>query len=311
MKRKQSLVSVRLFVSLLTASTVINHLAGAAQSMGDGPPPPCPNIERLCDAPPPDGGDLIIEQECTCGPGEWFIRPTRPSLNPMLPIQGSSVTSEDWTTWRKEWSASATEGSVQAFVSVSGASSFGNAGSRTHTQVASYSSGWSELWRGKFPACPRTVMLAATGGGGLTIAAACAALQGCGASANATAAGTATSRGDASAMFSGLTIHGTVEFSGATHSTSIAGNFGGDVEFVAPTIEGSVSSESSWTTEGHGVATGGLSFTVSPDRVYCAITNLPIMARWTGVVTVATGVTVDDSGTAAGAAQATVSVTIN
>ena len=53
-----------------------------------------------------------------------------------------------------------------------------------------------------------------------------------------------------------------------------------------------------------------MSFTVLPDRTYCALTNLPIAANWTGTVVATTAVTVDDNGSAAGSAGATLTLSV-
>ena len=125
-----------------------------------------------------------------------------------------------------------------------------------------------------------------------------------------TGAGMAASRGNASADLSDLEVHGTVAYDHLTHSSKIEGNFGIGVEYSSPYIDGLISAETSWTVSGQGSATGALSFTVAPDRTYCALTNLPIMAYWSGTVVASVAVTVDENGTAAGSAAAAITLSV-
>ena len=147
--------------------------------------------------------------------------------------------------------------------------------------------------------------------GGLGIAASCAARIGCSASSTATAAGMAMSRGRANASLSNLEIRGTVTYDSVTQLSKIDGNFGANIALTNASINGTISSHSSWTVNGQGSATGALSFAVLPDRTYCAMTNLPISANWSGTVVTTTAVTVDDNGTAAGSAGAILTLRVN
>lgn len=121
----------------------------------------------------------------------------------------------------------------------------------------------------------------------------------------------ASSRGKASATLGDLEINGTVAYDHLERASKIEGNFGADVSFETPSLDGSLSSESSWTVAGQGSAAGSLTFTVAPDRTYCAFTNLPIMANWTGTVMVSAAVTVDENGSASGTAEAALTLSVH
>lgn len=292
---------------LASATTTAAPMQGQQQDLST---PPCPNIERLCDSAPPEHGDPV-EELCQCGPGEWITTTRPPALNPSTPISQSLVTSDNSVTCRSRWTAVASQDSARVTVELSAWSNFWRAGSSVKSQMAQFSGGWTEAWRGTFPACARTVLLSANGGGALLIAATCSARYGCTASASATTDGMASSRGQASAVLSSPSIQGTVAFDSLTRSTLIEGNFGATIELLTPSIEGSFSSESSWEVVGTGSATGTLSFSVAPDRTYCAMTNLPIKARWNGTVAVALALTVDDNGSAAGVGEAALTLSVD
>ncbi len=119
------------------------------------------------------------------------------------------------------------------------------------------------------------------------------------------------SRGKAYASLSNLEIRGTVTYDNITHLSKIDGNFGADVALESSHVSGSISSQSSWTVNGQGSATGALTFVVLPDRTYCALTNLPIAANWAGTVVTTTAVTVDENGSASGSAEAALTLLIH
>jgi hypothetical protein len=274
-------------------------------------PPPCPKFEILCDGLMSESPEETIKPICECGPGYWFTSLRKPELNPTTPIHTSWAGSQDFVGWQTSCERIAMNGSATANVSISGTSSFWHAGSKSVTQMSQYTGGWKETWTGTFPACARSILISAVGSGGLGISDSCAARLGCSASSNASAGGMATSRGRASATLSNLQIHGTVSYDHVTQLSKIDGNFGADVAYSNSTFNGTFSSNSSWTVNGQGSATGSMSFTVLPDRTYCALTNLPIAANWTGTVVATTAVTVDDNGSAAGSAGATLTLSVN
>ncbi len=317
MNRSANLPCCCYLLLALSALVTIHTSANAMTRFDDQPPagppagpPACPDIESLCGDPPPKPGTLV-EPLCHCGPGEW-IRTDRTSFfNPAAPIHSSWVGSENFVGWRTSCDLVARDGTAAASIALSGTSSFWHAGSRTTNQLAQYSGGWAELWHGTYPACARSVLLAAVGSGGLGIGGSCAARMGCSAASSATAAGMATSRGNASTSLTNLEIRGTVAFDSVAQVSKIDGNFGANVAFRSGGVDGTLSSNASWTVHGQGSATGSMSFTVCPDRTYCALTNLPIAANWTGTVVVSTAVTVDENGTAAGSAGAALTLSIN
>lgn len=300
-------------VLAVAASVAILQSASASPQLPAQPPegpPPCPNIEQECDTLSDKPG-VQYSLACECGPGVWIRENQPPILNPPVPIRGGWAGSENFVGWRTSCEFGASNSSANASISISGSSSFWHAGSRTGTHLANFSGGWKEYWRGTSPACPRSVLLAAIGSGGLGIAASCAARIGCSASSTATAAGMAMSRGRANASLSNLEIRGTVTYDSVTQLSKIDGNFGANIALTNASINGTISSHSSWTVNGQGSATGALSFAVLSDRTYCAMTNLPISANWSGTVVTTTAVTVDDNGTAAGSAGAILTLRVN
>ncbi len=297
------LLSIALCVALGLTARPTMVLAQGGGSSAD-PPLPCESIELLCGAHGPRG-DPAEDPNCECGLGEWVRIDTPPDLDPEIPVNMRIARSADFVDWKLQCTRRATASLVSVEVDASAVSHFGATGSDTTKAKASCSGGWRELWRGTLPACPRRVSLAAIGSGSLSIAASCAAEPGCTASAATSASGSASSRGDASASIDGLHLDGTVGFQESSHSTELSGNFGATVDFIAPSIDGSLSSERRWSVKGDGSATGTLSYTVKPNRTYCALTNLPIHAHWDLSAVATTALSVDRGGTAAATAGAT------
>ena len=284
--------------------------SATAQSGGStGEPQPCPPLEWLCEVVPPDGG-WGEDANCICGPGEWLRINRPPLLDPLTPQSSTITSSENFVNWQTICSREATNGTAAVTVGISGRSNFWHAGTKAIVHTAAYSGGWRETWRGTFPACVRKVMLAANGYGTLTIAASCAARPGCTAAVASSAAGMAASRQRASASIAGQSLQGTVAYNELERSTELSGNFGGSVDFWTAEVEGSISSERRWSVKGQGSATGSLSFTVSPDRTYCALTNLPILATWSATLAATATVSVDENGTASSASGAAIALSV-
>ena len=299
-------------VLAVAASLAIFQSTGASPRLTDDPhkgPPPCPNIERLCDDPNEKPVDPI-QQLCQCGPGQWIRVNRAPLLNPTTPSHGAWAGSENFVGWNTSYHIGATESSATACISMNGTSYFWHAGSRSGSRIAQFTGGWKESWSGTLPSCARLVMLSAIGSGGLGIGDSCAARLGCSASSIATAAGVAMSRGRARASLSNLEIRGTVSYDNVTQLSKIDGNFGAQVALAGSHASGTISSQSSWTVNGQGAASGALTFVVMPDRTYCALTNLPITANWSGTVVTSTAVTVDENGSASGSAEAALALVI-
>lgn len=282
-----------------------------AQSGGSsGQPQPCPPFEWLCGDPIP-GGDWSEGPNCTCGPGEWIRIDRQPILNPPVPQRSVVATSENWVNWVTLCTREATDGTASVTAEITGASTFWHSGTKARVHSVGYSGGWRESWRGTFPACARMLLLAANGYGTLAIAASCGALPGCTASVACSAAGVATSRGNASASIAGQSLQGTVGYNTLDRNTEISGNFGGSIDFWTAELEGSLSSEHRWSVKGQGSASGSLSFTVIPDRSYCALTNLPVTANWSASLAATATVSVDENGTAAAATGAAIALKIH
>jgi len=163
---------------------------------------------------------------------------------------------------------------------------------------------------GSLPACPRLCLLAATGGGSVSIGVSCSARQGCSSTAGGTCTGSASSRGEAKATLDSTAIHASAQFNSSERHTLIEGNIGLPLPITNASIEGSLSAEGSWQVKGNGSAVGILAFSVKPDRTYCALTNLPVNAQWSGAAAVAAAAAVDANGAASASASATLTLQI-
>ncbi|NBX36906.1 MAG: hypothetical protein EBR10_06755 [Planctomycetes bacterium] len=285
-------------------------LPSAAVPLKDGPTaPPCPGLEWLCGKPPSETEDPI-SQLCQCGPGEWFRDPRAPLMNPPTIQQVSGRTSEQFVTWRWSQCRFAEPAGASATVALHGQSTFWHAGTRTDTGFASFAGGFNERWMGSLPACPRLCLLAATGGGSVSIGVSCSARQGCSSTAGGTCTGSASSRGEAKATLDSTAIHASAQFNSSERHTLIEGNIGLPLPITNASIEGSLSAEGSWQVKGNGSAVGILAFSVKPDRTYCALTNLPVNAQWSGAAAVAAAAAVDANGAASASASATLTLQI-
>ncbi len=274
----------------------------SAHAQDGAEPPPCPDIERLCGSIGPDDPP-DEDQTCTCGPGEWQRVPAHAIRQPREPFDRTARVRQGQTTFSVNRTAAATSTGCFVQVSVSGESNWWSAGSNSLTLDASFADGWKEEWRGSLPACARSVQLAATGRGSLAVAASCSAHAGCSASTSASMSASASSRGNASAACDEK-IGCAAAYSRISASTDISGNVGAAVHLESPSIEGSFSAASEWRTDGAGSATGTLSFTVKPDRTYCALTNLPLHTRWNGTAAVSAAAAVDEDGSVGSSASA-------
>ncbi len=283
----------------------------AAEPKQDVPPttPPCPSLEWPCDEAPPRTEDPI-SQLCQCGPGEWFRYPRAPMMNPLTDQEDFGRTNEQFVTWRWTRCRSATPTSASASTALHGQSTFWHAGTRSDTAFANFAGGFNERWLGSMPACPRLCLLAASGGGSVTVGVSCSARQGCSSTAGGTCTGSASSRGKAKATIDSTAIQASAQFNSSENNTRIQGNVGIPLPISTASIEGSLSAEGSWQVKGEGSAIGVLAFSVKPDRTYCALTNLPVIAQWSGAAAVAIAAGVDGNGAASASASATLTLSI-
>jgi len=272
-------------------------------------PPPCPTIEWMCDEPPPPGEDPI-EQLCQCGPGEWIRIPRPPIMNPQFLEEIHGHSSEQFVSWRWMRCRQAEPTAAAASLSRRGQSTFWHAGSQADTASANFSGGFRERWNGTLPACARYCLLAAVGGGGVTVSVSCAARPGCSASAGGSCTGSASSRGNAKATMDSTAIYATAQYDSASNRITVSGNVGATRVLSTASIEGTFSAEGSWQAQGTGSSVGVLAFSVKPDRTYCALTNLPINAQWSGSAFVAIGSSVDGNGSASASATSSLSLSI-
>ncbi len=273
---------------------------------------PCPPLMELpCDGSAGGAGGSVGEGTlCSCGTGQWIRTEPRARLEPPQPTAEDRNIHESLVSWNSSLRATAQPDMAMASVNVRGRSHFWAAGSFSRSSSANYVSSRRELWSGGFPACPRLLGLAATGGATLHISASTAARRGCSAFASSATAGMCSSLGAASASIDGLTIAGSVGFNESTEEFEIAGNFGPLVEIATESLDGSLSLSSSWSTEGQGSHSGSASVAVRPDRQYCAFTNRPYVAWATGLAVAGGAGSVDQNGSASWSSMALVNLSV-
>lgn len=308
-------------VTLACGAILAGALVRGAQAQANDPcgfaaGDPCPQgIERLCSdfATPghgPAGPSLFCD--CACGTGFWLTESGESSLRPARPTSsfadGEQVNSTFWS-WNR--SSEAQRFQAEARVSARGVSTFWHAGSFTRASTARYSTQEFERWMGSGPPCPRYVQLIAMGGGILEITLTCSAQAGCSATASSSLSGSCASRGDASAWLDGKTVDGTVLYRSSSHTTKVEGKFGTAIDDTSTGVEGKISSQVSWELTGSGTVSGSASYTVKPDRTYCAFTNRPIVRSATGMVVCTGGATVDWNGSASFDAMALVALRVH
>lgn len=272
---------------------------------------PCPPLMELpCDGSSSGGSSGEGTGPCGCGTGQWVVNTPPPRLDPPQPIAEDRQVHESLVSWNSSTRASAQPDMAMATITVRGRSNFWAAGSFSRSSSANYVSSRRELWSGGFPACPRLLSLAATGGATLHISASAAARRGCSAFASSATAGMCSSLGSANATLDGLTIAGSVGFNESTEDFEIAGNFGPLVDVFTASLEGSLSASASWSTEGQGSHSGSASVTVRPDRLYCAFTNRPYVARATGLAVAGGAGSVDQNGSVSWSSMAFINLSV-
>ena len=288
-------------LSIVPVSSVL------AMSSGYTPCPPL--LEIPCDA---SGGGAAGEGTgpCSCGTGQWVVITSTPRLEPPLPLAEDRTLSEGLTTWTWSTRATAQADLAMASVTARGRSNLWAAGSLTRSSLAHYRSNRREVWSGGFPACPRLLGLAATGGATMHISASTAARMGCSAFASAAASGACSSIGQASASLGDLTISGKVGYQAANQAFEVTGNFGPLLDVLTDSVEGTISADQSWSTEGVGSHSGSASVTVRPDRVYCAFTNRPYLAFAAGQVVAGGAGSVDDNGSTSWSSMALITLSV-
>lgn len=271
---------------------------------------PCPPLMELpCDG---SGGGSAGEGAgpCGCGTGQWIVNSPTPRMDPPVPLAEDRSLHEGLVSWSWSMRATAQPELAMASLTVRGRSNMWAAGSFSRYSLAHYASSRREIWSGGFPACPRLVSLAATGGATLHISASSAARQGCSAFASAATSGACSSLGQAQASIDELAISGSVGYSEANSAFEIAGNFGPLVDVLTESVEGSFSADSSWSTIGTGSHSGSASVTVRPDRLYCAFTNRPYVARMGGQAIAGGAGSVDRNGSASWSSMAVITLSV-
>ncbi len=272
---------------------------------------PCPPLMELpCDGSTSGGSSGEGTGPCGCGTGQWVVNAPPPRLDPPVPMAEDRSLHEGLVSWTWSMRTTAQPELAMASISVRGRSNMWAAGSFSRYSLAHYVSSRRELWSGGFPACPRLLSLAATGGATLHISASTAARRGCSAFASAATSGTCSSLGAANASIESLVIAGSVGYSESTQDFEVAGNFGPLVDVLTDSVEGSLSASSSWSTEGQGSHSGSASVTVRPDRIYCAFTNRPYVARAAGQAVAGGAGSVEGNGSTSWSSMAVINLSV-
>lgn len=272
---------------------------------------PCPPLMELpCDGSTSGGSSGEGTGPCGCGTGQWVVNTPPPRLDPPVPLAEDRSLHEGLVSWTWSMRTTAQPELAMASLTVRGRSNLWAAGSFSRYSLAHYVSSRREAWSGGFPACPRLLSLAATGGATLHISASTAARQGCSAFASAATSGACSSLGLANASIEDLAISGSVGYDEATQAFEIAGNFGPLVDVFNDSVEGSLSADSSWSTSGVGSHSGSASVTVRPDRLYCAFTNRPYVARAAGQAIAGGAGSVDRNGSASWSSMAVINLSV-
>jgi hypothetical protein len=310
---------------LAMAWTAGSAMAGGAGGRADGDAggvPPCAGssddpcdlgLERRCIEASSTGGATLPSPfcGCTCGTGFWVQEVTTASAKPAEPFEESRDDERiNGTTWWWRRSSEAQPWFAEASVLGRGISEFWHAGSLTKSATARFATTERERWIGSGVPCPRLVQLAAVGGGMLEITLTCSAQAGCAATASASIAGMCASRGDANAAIEGKTVDGNVAYRSLTHTTAVEGRLGASVDDDSVGIDGKISEQRKWEVSGAGTASGSASYTVRPDRTYCAFTNRPITRTASGSAVAVGGGTVDWNGSIAFEAMAVVAMRV-
>lgn len=303
-RREGGLAMPRLLAA--TALFGIMHVAAAD-------PPPCPPfVEIPCvnlgGGHDEDGAPPI--ELCQPGPGGWARQPMDVQITPAEPHDRREEFSMGWTRWTRHEVANGSRTHATASLTLSGQSIFQGIGSQAGAIAASFQSRVREYWDGPGPAAPRVLQLEATGFAGMSVAVSCAASSGCSATASATAAGGCSSIGSASAVLEPRSVDASAIFNTGSSRLEFEGNVGAMIDDSGPTMSGQMSRDSTWSTQGVGSASGGASYVVRPERVYCGFTNRPYVRRAFGTASVALAGTVD-AGSTASAASAVVGFDVN
>jgi hypothetical protein len=311
-RRAAAVLSASFSVMLLHAGSSAASDRGADGTDGGSPPgaAPCPQfVEVLCGAPADPNGGFGPGLTCPCGPGQWMRQEPAVRLDPVLPLEqelriGKFIISK---------LSSATAVSASATLAATGRSNcfIGcDTSSVSQTARASFSYLSREVWDGAAPPCPRLVTLSASGDATQSVAVSTTADRGCSASSSSSISGMCSSLGDASAELSnGITAK--AQFNSASSKVSMSGNIGASVSIESPSIQGAYSSQDQWEAEGIGSASGAATFTVKPNRDYCAMTNKAIVRRANGSVSLSGGAAVAGGGASSFSTSGQIRMTVD
>lgn len=295
---------------LVAAAAAIAASLGMAAAGSDLPP--CPEfLELPCfssgdDSPGTPQGPV---PQCAPGAGQWVTTQEHQGT-PASPMDRVDEYSVGWTRWCRSVNARSEPNRIVIGTSLYGQSIFFGAASQTAGAGGGFSTVDRETWQGPPPAAPRLLQLSAEGFASMGLSVVCAPRIGCSAAGSVSVSGTCSSLGDAWAMLPSRTLDAMAIYDSIVRRIRVAGQIGGRVDDSGLTYIGEISASDSMYTEGTGLAAGSASYTVKPDRTYCAFTNRPVVRRALGNAVAAANVSVE-AGHAAASAIAMVHMGVN
>lgn len=273
--------------------------------------PPCPaDIQLPCSS---DGSSPGNEHgpapQCVPGAGQW-VGSQQHAGTPSSPIDRSEDYSVGWTRWSRSTHARAEPNQIVVGTSLQGQSVFLGAATQATSATGGFSTLDRELWLGDPPAAPRLVQLSAEGFAAMGLSVVCAPRIGCSASGSISVSGSCSSLGQAWAQLPSRSLNATASYNAIARQIRLSGRIGGRVDDSGLTYTGEISAIDEIYTEGTGVAAGSASYSVKPDRTYCAFTNRPVVRRGLGNAVATLNVSVE-AGHAAASAVAMVRMGVN
>lgn len=291
------------------AAMAIAATLGAAAAAND--PPPCPEFMELpCFAEgESSGGPHGPSPQCVPGAGQW-VNTREHQGTPASPMDRVDEYSVGWTRWCRSINARSEPNRIVIGASLYGQSIFLGGASQAAGVGGGFSTVDRETWHGAPPAAPRLLQLSAEGFASMGLSVVCAPRIGCSAAGSVSISGSCSSVGDAWALLPPRTLNAMAIYDSILRHIRIAGRIGGRVDDSGLTYSGEISASDSMITEGTGVAAGSASYTVTPDRTFCAFTNRAVVRRGLGNAVASVNVSVE-AGNAAASAIAMVHMGVN
>lgn len=273
--------------------------------------PPCPaDIQLPCgsDENSP-GNEHGPAPQCVPGAGQW-VASQQHAGTPASPIDRSDEYSVGWTRWSRATHARAEPNQIVVGTSLQGQSVLLGAATQATSATGGFSTLDRELWQGDPPAAPRLVQLSAEGFAAMGLSVVCAPRIGCSAAGSISVSGSCSSLGKAWAQLPSRSLNAAASYDAIARHIRLSGRIGGRVDDSGMTYTGEISAIDEIFTQGTGVAAGSASYTVKPDRTYCAFTNRPVVRRGLGNAVATLNVSVE-AGHAAASAVAMVRMGVN